>query len=679
MPKLTYIVNSEKLAPYSQPGSFLFSQPSEVDTWCQSVGFPLTPPDTASECSLSDCSDMNSMWSQASLPEETWSTVPASDHSTMVQPSGNEWHSKGHSVTPQDLHALDTATWLNVSQGPVDLGLSPALSHESQSTHTLNTISEPELPLLPPGLDLSFISEPSWDASGPVVYSGSHVPQDFSATAVTSPGDMSNGFATGYLHPEYSAPSSAVCAPQQPVYYFQGCQAPYPRRAVSDPSIAPQRPLLPRTDAQPLSVRAVGHPIAPQGHTSTACHPDSGRVSKVEGLPENHAARGPAHIQYQGPAVQSTRMIAPGHTLISPRPEAISASQPQDSIFVSDAASEEFSSFIRYDQDERSSVAALRLERMKTMVQVCSTDLHGSFTPVYGPGLGDEQDGPLRHSASSSSGSTGETDEGRYRNHPLYSEGPHSDGLYHCPFKSDPSCPHKPTKLKCNYEYDPRKVQLPLEVSHTDLFDSKFIDSHLKPFRCKIEACSKQEFSSTACLLRHEREAHGMHGHGDRPHLCYYPGCERGIVGNGFPRRYNLFDHMKRVHDHKEDPAMPTHTGPDSQGPRKAGGRKRKAPSSVSSEPPARRTKVQQPTPELEIPSHAFGPQVATYPEYNTPQVPRQDPVRQRNLYSQWNQQKELLEFQLNTVRSPEDMANLQYLSQNVEELRRLSQQARQG
>ena len=75
----------------------------------------------------------------------------------------------------------------------------------------------------------------------------------------------------------------------------------------------------------------------------------------------------------------------------------------------------------------------------------------------------------------------------------------------------------------------------------------------MKPFRCKLEACAKQEFSSTACLLRHEREAHGMHGHGERPHLCYYSGCDRGVQGNGFPRRYNLFDHMKRVHDHKED------------------------------------------------------------------------------------------------------------------------------
>jgi len=56
--------------------------------------------------------------------------------------------------------------------------------------------------------------------------------------------------------------------------------------------------------------------------------------------------------------------------------------------------------------------------------------------------------------SNTSGATTTESDEGRHRNHPLYSEGPQPDGLYHCPFKSDPSCQHRPTKLKCNYEYD---------------------------------------------------------------------------------------------------------------------------------------------------------------------------------------------------------------------------------
>ena len=40
-----------------------------------------------------------------------------------------------------------------------------------------------------------------------------------------------------------------------------------------------------------------------------------------------------------------------------------------------------------------------------------------------------------------------------------------------------------------------------------------------------------------------------MHGHGDKPYLCRYEDCDRSIEGNGFPRRWNLLDHMKRVHN----------------------------------------------------------------------------------------------------------------------------------
>lgn len=81
------------------------------------------------------------------------------------------------------------------------------------------------------------------------------------------------------------------------------------------------------------------------------------------------------------------------------------------------------------------------------------------------------------------------------------------------------------------------------------LSTSKFVDSHLKPYRCKVESCENARFSSTACLLRHEREAHAMHGHGDKPYLCTYEGCDRAVPGCGFPRNWNLRDHMRRVHN----------------------------------------------------------------------------------------------------------------------------------
>ncbi|CAL5867972.1 uncharacterized protein PFLUO_LOCUS2195 [Penicillium psychrofluorescens] len=91
--------------------------------------------------------------------------------------------------------------------------------------------------------------------------------------------------------------------------------------------------------------------------------------------------------------------------------------------------------------------------------------------------------------------------------------------------------------------------------------NSKYLDSHLKPYRCKVDVCldAQLRFSSNACLFRHEREAHGLHGHGDNPNLCLWEGCERSVPGYGFPRRWNLFDHMRRVHDYttSEHPSSP--------------------------------------------------------------------------------------------------------------------------
>ena len=77
---------------------------------------------------------------------------------------------------------------------------------------------------------------------------------------------------------------------------------------------------------------------------------------------------------------------------------------------------------------------------------------------------------------------------------------------------------------------------------------SKHLDSHFKPYRCKLPKCKSVVFSSTACQLRHEREAHGMHGHGEKPFRCDFPDCSRYL--DGFPRRWNARDHMKRIHNH---------------------------------------------------------------------------------------------------------------------------------
>jgi hypothetical protein len=68
-----------------------------------------------------------------------------------------------------------------------------------------------------------------------------------------------------------------------------------------------------------------------------------------------------------------------------------------------------------------------------------------------------------------------------------------------------------------------------------------------------------------------------MHGHGARPHLCHFRDCERAVPGHGFPRRYNLFDHMKRVHQYDGPTTESSPTTTSGQPQRKPVSRKRKA------------------------------------------------------------------------------------------------------
>lgn len=86
---------------------------------------------------------------------------------------------------------------------------------------------------------------------------------------------------------------------------------------------------------------------------------------------------------------------------------------------------------------------------------------------------------------------------------------------------------------------------------------SKYLDSHLRPYTCRFantkQDCEDLRFSSNACLFRHEREAHGLHNHGHNPFLCKFVNCERAKPTNGFPRKWNLRDHMKRMHNYVED------------------------------------------------------------------------------------------------------------------------------
>ncbi|KAK8209281.1 hypothetical protein IWZ01DRAFT_505245 [Phyllosticta capitalensis] len=214
------------------------------------------------------------------------------------------------------------------------------------------------------------------------------------------------------------------------------------------------------------------------------------------------------------------------------------------------------------------------------------------------------------------------------RTHPLYQAAPQGDDMYHCPYEGQANCTHKPTKLKCNYD--------------------KYVDSHLKPFRCKVSSCINVEFSSTACLLRHEREAHGMHGHGSKPHLCAYPDCERAIPGNGFPRRYNLYDHMKRVHDYTT-PAQSAPGSPRGQAAKRPISRKRKSAQSIDISDKRLKGAV-----------------------FKTNNTARQRDQEKERLRNEWAERLALLNQRLRTITEPKDADSHQQLIDDATALKQV-------
>lgn len=279
----------------------------------------------------------------------------------------------------------------------------------------------------------------------------------------------------------------------------------------------------------------------------------------------------------------------------------------------------------------------------------CSTDVvPGSSSATQIP-----QDYFSQLDSMSNQNSTEDAEGKKARTHSLYQASPGEDELYHCPHEGQLGCSHKPTKLKCNYEYVIFDKSL---VPFSKLWYSKYVDSHLRPFRCKSNMCSGVQFSSTACLLRHEREAHGMHGHGNKPHLCTFEGCERSLPDHGFPRRYNLLDHMKRVHDY---------TGPPSPSEKELAlqeisgkrqvGRKRKASSEII-QPSDKKIKITA-APERPLP----------------PPKPKRKRLEITNLRDEWTQRRLLLVQFLQDLRV-EDVGQHQFIADKIEELKRLSE-----
>lgn len=102
---------------------------------------------------------------------------------------------------------------------------------------------------------------------------------------------------------------------------------------------------------------------------------------------------------------------------------------------------------------------------------------------------------------------------------------PGDDGKYHC---EDVNAEGH----ACEFSAD-RKCML-----------RKHLESTLKTNICRHADCNGMQFSSKAVLTRHEKEAHGMHAASQ--FFCPVPTCDRHA--RGFPREYNMGDHITRVH-----------------------------------------------------------------------------------------------------------------------------------
>lgn len=429
---------------------------------------PLTPPDTDSE------PDMSAKWNQTSLPEDSWFTVSAQDNSTYVQSSSSEWDTQTLLSSAQDFQSLDAFHWNHTSHGSVDAGLSPVLSHESRSSHTLNSFSEPELPS---GLDLSFTFEPTWNPTGSMMCRDApSMQRQLPGNAfVPSMDEMPLGNRMDEASTQW--PLDFIGYSPQAVFYPQDGQT--ARLTARSPAVAAPRTLLPRTEGS----LAATTPAFAQTSLHRQYQPSTQGGMSSRRSSQNVSNHG--YAVHESPRTTSALYIAPrpvtsgdakmpsglamDHFQALPQSHGLPRSYTQDSFSaITDPAAEEFTAFIQYDQDEPSTVTGTsRSDHSKRHIDSYHTDFPCSYLTgtgsVQATGSSQETTGPMhakvevdakpiKVSPKPAAAPLAEVDEGRHRSHPLYAKGPDADGLFRCPFKAKENCPHNATKLKCNYE-----------------------------------------------------------------------------------------------------------------------------------------------------------------------------------------------------------------------------------
>lgn len=140
-----------------------------------------------------------------------------------------------------------------------------------------------------------------------------------------------------------------------------------------------------------------------------------------------------------------------------------------------------------------------------------------------------------------------------------------------------------------------------------------------------------------------------MHGHGEKPYLCTYEGCERSHAGHGFPRQWNLRDHMRRVHNDNGPTVQPA-SPPSSGTTTSVRGRKRK-------------NDAQEKQPSQEKSSSRKSTSKAATEASKQP-----EPVAQVEL-DQWYEHQKALQTFIQSCGQPDDPQTLQYIKDAQEHL----------
>jgi hypothetical protein len=106
-------------------------------------------------------------------------------------------------------------------------------------------------------------------------------------------------------------------------------------------------------------------------------------------------------------------------------------------------------------------------------------------------------------------------------------------------FSANLSCHIK--SCHCGPKSMPKRPAGPINVNAD-------IDKHERPYKCDKPQCAKLlGFTYSGGLLRHEREVHSMHGGPKEQLFCPIKHCKRHTE-QGFTRRENLQEHLRRVH-----------------------------------------------------------------------------------------------------------------------------------